>query len=102
MKTVLAAAVAAAAIVSPVLAAEETQAKNERVVYVCDASEITQRSFEREFGEQTFVTADEAMQAMHDDRKWSAPRCMTKVEYAKLTEALADSEQTIVMAQSAD
>ncbi len=57
-------------------AVEAVQARGERVVYVCDRSEETRRSFEREYGEAKFVTAEEALNGTAET--WSAPRCMTE------------------------
>ena len=62
-------------------AVEAVQARAERVVYVCDRSEETRRSFEREYGEAKFVTAEEASSS---NETWSAPRCMTEVQAQKL------------------
>lgn len=69
----------------------------ERVVYVCDASQVTTRSFEREYGEQRFVTAQEALKAAEKKEAWSAPRCMTRAEYARLERALADMTRPIMV-----
>lgn len=62
---------------------EAVQARGERVVYVCDRSEETRRSFEREYGEAKFVTAEEALNGTAET--WSAPRCMTEGQAQKLT-----------------
>jgi len=64
-------------------AVEAVQARGERVVYVCDRSEETRRSFEREYGEAKFVTAEEALNGTAET--WSAPRCMTEGQAQKLT-----------------
>lgn len=57
-----------------------------RIVYVCDNSELTRRSFAREFGRADFVRADEVL---HDQEAWSAPKCMTRTEAARLRSQLA-------------
>ncbi|MDX5330449.1 MAG: hypothetical protein LPJ86_05985 [Caulobacteraceae bacterium] len=61
-------------------AAQET-ARAERVVYICDRSDLTRRGFEREFGEVRFVSAEEAL---NSGESWNAPRCMSDVEAARL------------------
>jgi ABC-type transporter MlaC component len=67
-------------------AREVMQTKAERVVYVCDRSELTRRAFAREHGEVKFVTAEQAITGAADD--WSAPRCVSEVEAAKLSAML--------------
>ena len=62
-------------------------AKAERVVYVCDRSELTRKAFAREHGEVKFVTAEQAITGAADD--WSAPRCVSEVEAAKLSAMLS-------------
>ena len=59
------------------------EARGERVVYVCDRSDETRRSFERQYGEAKFVTAEEALNGTAE--AWSAPRCMTEGQAQKLT-----------------
>lgn len=63
-------------------AAAREATKAERVVYVCDRSDMTLRGFAREFGEARFVSAEEALNTRES---WSAPRCMTETEATKLS-----------------
>ena len=101
MRVLVLAAAAAALIAGSVQAAQPTNAqeagrdaaareavngKAERVVYVCDRSELTRRAFAREHGEVKFVTAEQALTGAADD--WSAPRCVSEVEGAKLSAML--------------
>lgn len=57
-----------------------------RTLYVCDASDLTRRSFTRQHGAMEFVKADKAAQK---GQAWSAPRCMTSSEYYRLRQKLA-------------
>lgn len=68
------------------VARESVTAKAERVVYVCDRSELTRRAFAREHGEVKFVTAEEALNGSADS--WAAPRCVSEFEAAKLSAML--------------
>jgi len=68
------------------VAREAANGKAERVVYVCDRSELTRRAFAREHGEVKFVTAEQAITGAADD--WSAPRCVSEVEAATLSAML--------------
>ncbi|MDP2213212.1 hypothetical protein [Phenylobacterium sp.] len=67
-------------------AREAVNEKAERVVYVCDRSELTRRAFAREHGEVKFVTAEQALTGAADT--WAAPRCVSEVEAAKLNARL--------------
>lgn len=68
------------------VARESVSAKVERVVYVCDRSELTRRAFARQHGEVKFVTAEQALNGAAES--WAAPRCMSEVEAAKLSAML--------------
>lgn len=57
-----------------------------RAVYICDSSPETRRGFTREFGQMDFVTADEATAK---GQAWSAPKCVTSREAARLKELAA-------------
>lgn len=57
-----------------------------RSLYICDASDLTRRSFTRQHGAMQFVKADKAAQK---GEAWSAPRCMTSSEYYRLRQKLA-------------
>ncbi len=52
-----------------------------RKIFVCDKSDLTRRSFTREFGAIEFVTADQALDAK---AAWTAPKCMRSSEHARL------------------
>ncbi len=68
------------------VASERAEAKAKRVVYICDRSELTRRSFAREYGEAKFVTAEQVLTGAADD--WSAPRCVSEAEAVKLSSML--------------
>lgn len=52
-----------------------------RVVFVCDRSDETRRSFEREHGVvPTFVSAEDLAKAQAAKETWSAPRCISANE----------------------
>lgn len=60
-----------------------------RIVMPCETGAVARRAFERRFGQTpVFVTADEALQARDRGETWSAPRCMTEREHARLSEML--------------
>lgn len=56
-----------------------------RQVFVCDRSAATRRSWMRQYGEMTFVTADELAQAEASNEGWPTPRCMTSAEARRFT-----------------
>lgn len=93
--TTIAAVVALAASVAAPALAQQTQASNEaptraeRVVMLCSNDAATRSAFRREHGTPpAFVTADQALQARSRGETWSAPRCMTAREHARLTQTL--------------
>jgi predicted RNA-binding protein YlxR (DUF448 family) len=90
---VLAAAGAAAAQQS--VQTQPTDHEKGRVLYVCDRSQETEKSFERRYGEIRFVTAREALAANRRHEQWAAPRCIDDREYQKLMALVADQNQTI-------
>lgn len=61
-----------------------------RTLYICDASDLTRRSFERQHGAMQFVKADKAAAK---GEAWNAPRCMTSSEYYRLRRTLAKNER---------
>jgi hypothetical protein len=60
-----------------------------RTVYICDESDLTRRSFAREFGSAQFVTAKEAAAAKGET--WSAPKCITAAEARRLRQLASKS-----------
>lgn len=67
----------------------DREAKPQRVVMECARDDATRRAFTREFGaEPVFVTASEVRAANASDERWTAPRCMTAREHARLVEAM--------------
>lgn len=67
-------------------------AKAPRAVLECRTDAMTRTAFRREHGSApVFITAREAVRAARADAVWSAPRCMTPREYARLTQAMADN-----------
>lgn len=81
MRTYIALAAAAAFVCSAANATEASRTSTDakRVVYQCDDSPSTKRSFERKHGEMIFATAEEARSS-----SWTGARCMTRNEYQKL------------------
>jgi hypothetical protein len=61
-----------------------------RSLYICDASDLTRRSFARQHGAVEFVKAD---QAAAKGEAWDAPRCITRSEYQRLRQMLARNER---------
>lgn len=51
-----------------------------RVIFVCDRSEEARRSFGREHGQMTFVTAEGLARAQATKESWTTPRCITAAE----------------------
>jgi hypothetical protein len=49
-------------------------------VFVCDRSEESRRSFQREHGQADFVTAEELARAQAAGESWASPRCITAAE----------------------
>ena len=67
--------------------AENPAARNQaegRILYICDNTAAVREAFAKEFGEVKFVTADEAQKTKG---AWSAPRCITPAEHARLEAA---------------
>lgn len=61
-----------------------------REVMVCGADAATRRAFAREHGAApVFVTADDVLRARAGGEAWSAPRCMTDAEHARLVRLLS-------------
>lgn len=81
MRNVMVLAAAAALMCSAAQANEAAKpaADAKRVVYLCDESVATKRSFERLHGAVAFVTAEEARHGA-----WAGARCMSRTEYQKL------------------
>ena len=93
--TTLAAVVALATSVAAPALAHQTRLPTEapvgaqRVVMMCANDAATRSAFRREHGTPpAFVTADQALQARATGETWSAPRCMTAREHARLTQTL--------------
>lgn len=60
-----------------------------RIVMPCDTDAVARRSFERSVGQApVFVTAEQAIQARDRGEVWTAPRCMTDSELARLRDML--------------
>jgi len=87
----LAAGVALAA-ASPAAAIDQrkpTDARQaSRAVLICDTDAATRRAFIRDHGAApVFITAEEALRVRPSDPSWSAPRCITEREHARLRDA---------------
>ena len=85
----LAASVAAPALAQQTRFPTEAPTGAQRVVMMCENDAATRSAFRREHGTPpAFVTADQALQARSRGETWSAPRCMTAREHARLTQTL--------------
>ena len=63
-----------------------------RNVLICERDAASRRAFIREYGATpVFITAREASALRRSDPSWSAPRCMTEIEHAKLRDATANA-----------
>ena len=59
-----------------------------RAVLICERDAASRRAFAREYGATPiFITAREAAATRPSEPAWTAPRCMTETEYAKLRDA---------------
>lgn len=68
-------------------AADQAQARG---VLICARDAASRRAFARRYGATpVFITAREAAAVRPSEPAWTAPRCMTETEYAKLREANA-------------
>lgn len=87
----LAAAAMPASAQSPILGPSQAPAAGSaREVMVCGADAATRRAFAREHGAApVFVTADDVLRARAGGEAWSAPRCMTDAEHARLVRLLS-------------
>lgn len=64
------------------------RAEPNRAVLICARDAASRRAFAREHGAQpVFVTAREVAALRPSDPAWTAPRCMTEQEHARLKEA---------------
>lgn len=69
--------------------AQARQVRVARQVFVCDRTAETRRSWVREFGAISFVTADELLAAEAANESWSSPRCITNAEMRRLARTTA-------------
>ena len=84
----LAAAAMPASAQGPIMGSNQAPAARE--VMVCGADAVTRRAFAREHGSApVFVTAEDVLQARTSGEAWSAPRCMTDAEHARLVRLLS-------------
>jgi hypothetical protein len=65
-----------------------------RVVFVCDSSAEVWRSWIREHGELTFVSATELARAQAEKKTWTSPRCITAAELERY-ESLAGAARVL-------
>jgi hypothetical protein len=65
-----------------------TAAKVARQVFMCDRTSATRRAWMRQFGEMTFVTAEEFAKAEASNETWSTPRCMTEGQMRQVVKAM--------------
>lgn len=65
--------------------AARVEARVERVIYICATTSLTRRAFEQQYGTApVFITAEDALAAAGADERWTAPRCMTEAQHARL------------------
>ena len=68
--------------------AQPATAAPARGVLVCEIDTASRRAFVRQYGERpVFIPALQALSVRSSDPAWSAPRCMTNVEYARYRQA---------------
>jgi len=66
-----------------------------RGVLICERDAASRRAFAREYGATpVFITAREAVGVRPSEPAWSAPRCMTEVEHARLRDMTRQRSQT--------
>lgn len=57
-------------------------------VAVCGRDGMAERALKREHGAAEWTTAAAVLAAVNEGRGWAAPRCMSKLEYWRLTQGL--------------
>lgn len=63
----------------------------QRVVMQCETDAMTRRAYMREHrAEPVFVTARDVQAARASGQVWSAPRCMTAREHARLVQSMSE------------
>lgn len=66
-----------------------------RGVLICARDAASRRAFAREYGAApVFITAREAVGVRPSEPAWSAPRCMTEIEHARLRDVTRQRSQT--------
>lgn len=53
-------------------------------LYVCETDQATRLSFERQYGTQVFMTAEEVLSAHAEGKAWQGVRCITSAELERL------------------
>lgn len=72
-----------------------------RAVLICSTDAASRRAFAREYGAApVFITARDVAGVRPSEPAWSAPRCMTEVEHAKLRDAGRQRSRAPVAPQS--
>ena len=68
---------------------ETRAAARPQAVMWCESGAIARRDYERQYGQApVFMTADQVLSAKRRGETWSAPRCMTSREHARLSRTL--------------
>ncbi|MCF8503981.1 MAG: hypothetical protein K9G59_03635 [Caulobacter sp.] len=57
---------------------------------VCARDDASKRAFKREYGRAIYVSAEDVMASRGDGERWSAPRCITPTEFARLRRLMGD------------
>lgn len=72
------------------------------MVHVCERGDYAERALKREHGAAPYATAAEVLGVVRQGPStWTTPRCMTKLEFARLDVALrrlADDRRTRLQA----
>ncbi len=72
-----------------------------RAVLICERDTASRRAFAREYGATpVFITAREAVGVRPSEPAWSAPRCMTEIEHARLRDATRQNSRTLTAPRS--
>jgi len=69
-------------------AAEERTPASRPSVAVCDRQGMAERQIKRDHGRAEWTNAAEVLRAVQSRSGWAAPRCMTKLEYWRMTNEL--------------
>lgn len=75
-------------------AAQPSEAGGKPVVAVCERDGMAERQLRREHGRAEWTTAAEVLAAVRDGRGWARPRCISKLELWRVSDALERERKT--------